>query len=424
MRHLTLAAVVLGGLTMMDRGAEGVRADEPAPAEPRINLAELQALYDQFMPRMLEGRRPEAATQLMMILFSTASDPVPGWYGPGRSRYDWTWLAARFDANRDGAVARKEFLGPDATFQRLDRDRNGRVTADDLDWSSAEWYQRELTFQTRLRTFDADGDGKLTAQEWAAYFQRLAGDKGVLDASEARKALLPPSESERERAYFAAMPLKLRRDRLQGILKGDVGSFNEGPQVGDLAPDFTLETQDGKQSVTLSSFRGRRPVVLTFGSYTCPPYRALFGGLESVRERFGDRVDFLAVYVREAHPTDGWIIDSNETDGIEIVQPTNSAERLAVAGKFCSTLKPNFSVLVDKLDDKVGHAYSGMPNRLYLIDVDGKIAYKSGRGPRGYKTGELAQSVELYLLDQNATTSPGNNASRDRGKSETVARGQ
>ena len=39
-------------------------------------------------------------------------------------------------------------------------------------------------------------------------------------------------------------------------------------QVGDVAPDFTLKTLDGAAQVSLSSFRGKRPVVLVFGSYT------------------------------------------------------------------------------------------------------------------------------------------------------------
>jgi len=37
---------------------------------------------------------------------------------------------------------------------------------------------------------------------------------------------------------------------------------------GDEAPDFTLARQDRSGRVTLSSFRGRRPVVLVFGSYS------------------------------------------------------------------------------------------------------------------------------------------------------------
>ncbi len=37
---------------------------------------------------------------------------------------------------------------------------------------------------------------------------------------------------------------------------------------GDLAIDFSLESVDGKSKVTLSTFRGKRPVILVFGSYT------------------------------------------------------------------------------------------------------------------------------------------------------------
>jgi len=42
------------------------------------------------------------------------------------------------------------------------------------------------------------------------------------------------------------------------------GSLN----VGDAAPDFRLQTYDRKDWVQLSSFRGQKPVVLVFGSYT------------------------------------------------------------------------------------------------------------------------------------------------------------
>src|SRR3954454_15375217 len=43
-----------------------------------------------------------------------------------------------------------------------------------------------------------------------------------------------------------------------------VGSVN----VGSAAPDFRLPTLDRQATVQLSSFRGDRPVVLVFGSYT------------------------------------------------------------------------------------------------------------------------------------------------------------
>ncbi len=40
------------------------------------------------------------------------------------------------------------------------------------------------------------------------------------------------------------------------------------PKVGDIAPDFTLYDVNGENRVSLSDFRGRKPVALIFGSYT------------------------------------------------------------------------------------------------------------------------------------------------------------
>jgi thiol-disulfide isomerase/thioredoxin len=400
-------------VTVEARSGRSEPAAPPDAATPdaaaKLDWSDVQRFYEKILPTLEKGKRSEATNQLMMILFNTRSNPVPGWYGPGQSRYDWIWLAARFDSNRDGKILRQEFHGPDSSFGDLDRDGDGSLTQDDLDWTeNSEWMRRESQVQRRFRDLDEDGDGKLSAQEWKAYFDDLAGSKGSVSPAEFRR-VLQPLATTRGGGGGQAMSLKLRHDRLVGVLKGDVGSFNEGPQLGELAPDFTLETQDGKGPITLSSFRGKKPVVLTFGSYTCPPYRSLSPTLNPLRERYGDRVEFLAVYVREAHPTDGWSTEGNSQIGIEVKQPTSQSERLAVAQKFCSVLKPSFPLLVDEFNDRVGHAYSGMPNRLYLIDRDGKVAYKSGRGPQGYKTGELAQSIVIYLLEQNGAT-PGSDA--------------
>ncbi len=43
---------------------------------------------------------------------------------------------------------------------------------------------------------------------------------------------------------------------------------DDAPKKGDHAPDFTLRTLDGEDYVTLSDYRGDKPVVLVFGSYT------------------------------------------------------------------------------------------------------------------------------------------------------------
>jgi peroxiredoxin len=53
-----------------------------------------------------------------------------------------------------------------------------------------------------------------------------------------------------------------------GLLSGELGSMREGPRVNQRASDFTLQTQDGKGQIRLSDFRGKKPVVLVFGSFT------------------------------------------------------------------------------------------------------------------------------------------------------------
>jgi hypothetical protein len=57
-------------------------------------------------------------------------------------------------------------------------------------------------------------------------------------------------------------------------------------------------------------------------------------------------------------------------------------------------------MLVDTIDDTVGARYSGMPSRLYLLDHRGRVAYKSGRGPFGFKPAELEHSLILLLQDE------------------------
>ena len=105
-----------------------------------------------------------------------------------------------------------------------------------------------------------------------------------------------------------------------------------------------------------------------------------------MQRRYKDRVQFLAIYVREAHPTDGWRMRSNDRFGIAVRQPRTLEERIGVAEKCCAALEISMPLLVDHLDDRVGHAYSGMPDRLYVIDRSGRVAYQGGRGPFGFKS--------------------------------------
>jgi hypothetical protein len=105
------------------------------------------------------------------------------------------------------------------------------------------------------------------------------------------------------------------------------------------------------------------------------------------------------IYIKEAHPTDGWAVPRNEQQGINIKDPKTYDERVKVAVKACSTLKIKLPCLVDGMDNAVNRAYSGWPDRLYIVDKDGKIAVKGGPGPGGFTPS--VQEARRWL-EQNA----------------------
>lgn len=122
--------------------------------------------------------------------------------------------------------------------------------------------------------------------------------------------------------------------------------------------------------------------------------------------RYRDKAAFLGLYVREAHPTDGWRMASNDRAGIAVAQPKTKDEREAVARRCCHSLAMTIPLVVDEINDRVGHLYSGMPDRIYIIDADGRVAYKSGRGPFGFQPGEAEQALVLTLMARGHVGAP------------------
>lgn len=57
-------------------------------------------------------------------------------------------------------------------------------------------------------------------------------------------------------------------------------------------------------------------------------------------------------------------------------------------------LKLSIPAVVDGMDDKVSKAYAGFPDRLYIVDKDGRVAYKGDRGPRGFKPLEMEKALK------------------------------
>ncbi len=368
--------------------------------DPKIaNDPKAAAVAAAFLESAYQGQRPpEAVRMLVAILRGSQMGPGEGWFGPAQTRYTWKWLADRcgIDPAKRG-IPRERFRGPEALFARLDRDRNGVITPGDLDWSDRSPYMQMAGITNFLfRRLNERGDGRLTREDLLHFFDRAAGGKDHLTPDDFRDALLGGMSGGGFRPGDAPSPAVL----IRGLFAGEIGSMNEGPRVGQPAPNFTLKTVDGGETVELAKLVGTKPVVLVFGNFTCGPFRSLYPAVEAVYQRHRKDAHFVMVYVREAHPTDGWKMESNTKAGVAFKQPATFADRVAVAGQFCERLKTTMPVVVDEINDPVGHAYSGMPARLYVIDRQGRVAYKSGRGPFGFRAGEMEQALVMALLDQ------------------------
>jgi hypothetical protein len=108
-------------------------------------------------------------------------------------------------------------------------------------------------------------------------------------------------------------------------------------------------------------------------------------------------VHFLAVYIREAHPEEGWILPENRRSGLAVHEPTSDEERRGVASTCTTNLRLQMPMVVDGVDNAVASVYGGWPDRLYLVGRDGRIAFQGGEGPFGFQPDELERAIEREL---------------------------
>jgi hypothetical protein len=278
------------------------------------------------------------------------------------------------DRNKDGRVAGPEYSQMIfmAARDEYTRQRYFSDAADDVAAAYKDNERRGMPFLTL-------GDLRETVD--------LAGTKKSLD-------VIPDPDGDIEVAG--------RTTLLKALVRRELGSMHAGPALGDPVPDFTLPLVDGQGSVTLSKLLGSRPVVLVFGSSTDVAFRSEAGTLEKLWRGYRGRAEFLMVHVRESRPSDGWASKDNATAGFSIPQPTDERVRVKTAQDLRRKLGLSWPSVVDRMDDRVGILYSGLPDRIYLLDPRGRVAYKSGRGPFGFKPDELEQSLVLLLQADSA----------------------
>jgi len=147
--------------------------------------------------------------------------------------------------------------------------------------------------------------------------------------------------------------------------------------VGSAAPDFTLPNALDRHPVHLAEYRGKRPVVLLFGSFGCDVFCNQLARVNKLYQAYKDRAEFLFVYITEAPHT-------------VLPPPTEADKKLGHIPRGLRYFNISFPCLLGNKD--VEEAYSPFPTRLLIVDWAGRIALDAGFGqgfPRNWDFNEI-----------------------------------
>jgi hypothetical protein len=106
--------------------------------------------------------------------------------------------------------------------------------------------------------------------------------------------------------------------------------------------------------------------------------------LNEIAAKFQNKVQFLCVYIQEAHPSDGSQVEANLDDDVIYVTPTTKDERDALAEVCMLNLALNMPMVVDDMEDTIDAAYNALQERLFVLDADGCVQFKTVAGSHGF----------------------------------------
>jgi len=82
---------------------------------------------------------------------------------------------------------------------------------------------------------------------------------------------------------------------------------------------------------------------------------------------------------------------SNLKDDVCYAQPKNLAQRVAIANDFVARFKYPMPFGIDDMSNAANDTYAAWPERLYILDESGHIAYRGGMGPFKYNPAEVRE---------------------------------
>ena len=119
--------------------------------------------------------------------------------------------------------------------------------------------------------------------------------------------------------------------------------------------------------------------------------------LNELYAKYKDQVQFYLIYIREAHPAQGWQVPNNLIEDVIYDEPATDEERTEVASACQISLGLDMPMLVDRIDNDIDNKYVGLPMRQFLIDSDGKIVYAGKKGPFGWDDEGFEETLKELL---------------------------
>ena len=119
--------------------------------------------------------------------------------------------------------------------------------------------------------------------------------------------------------------------------------------------------------------------------------------LDELSKDFSGDVQFLGIYIREAHAEGEDQVPRNLKEDVVFSQPETEDERAEVAAACMLRYNFTFPMLLDGMDNDAEEKYISWPDRLYLIDRNGKVAFKSGLGPLYFDVDEFEEAIRHHL---------------------------
>lgn len=148
------------------------------------------------------------------------------------------------------------------------------------------------------------------------------------------------------------------------LLFRDLRFGEEAAGPGDSFPSFELVTISGNRLVNGDVFSDR-PVLVIFGSMTCPMTASAAPSVQQLYDEFGDRVKFIMLYVREAHP------------GEHFTQSETMDEKLEYARALKKIYDIQWTVAADNINGDLHRALDPKPNAAFLMSGEGTVLFRS-----------------------------------------------